>query len=101
MKKLLFSICFISLSNNLKLYIYIYIFICLSCLWGLYSLSFGSFLWSAPVQGETAEFMCVFFILLKHNVFCWYCECAQIKVEPLQFQMIYYSFNYEQKWLCI
>ncbi len=27
----------------------------------------------------------------------WYCECTQIKVDPLQFRMMYYSYLYEQK----
>ncbi len=30
-------------------------------------------------------------------MFCWYCECTQIKVDPLQLRMMYYSYLYEQK----
>ncbi len=27
---------------------------------------------------------------------CWYCECIQIKVDLLQFQMMFYSYLYDQ-----
>ncbi len=33
----------------------------------------------------------------KSTTFCWYCECTQIKVDPLQLRMMYYSYLYEQK----
>ncbi len=66
----------------------------------MYSLTFGSFLWSAPVQDKTAHHCFLYFIKLFYifyKKFCWYCECTQIKVDPLQFRMMYYSYLYEQK----
>ncbi len=64
-----------------------------SYLSGMYSLTFGSFFWSAPVQDKTAESApCVFSLFYKSTTICWYCECTQIKVDPLQFGMMYYSY---------
>ncbi len=50
--------------------------------------------WSALIQnGQKVHSLFSYFIKAQ----CWYCECTQIKVDPLQFQMIYYSYLYEKK----
>ncbi len=50
--------------------------------------------WSALVQNRQ-KVHCLFSYFIKAQ--CWYCECTQIKVDPSQFQMIYYSYLYEKK----
>ncbi len=50
--------------------------------------------WSALVQNQQ-KVHSLFSYFIKAQ--CWYCECTQIKVDPLQFQMIYYSYLYEKK----
>ncbi len=41
------------------------------------------------------------YLFYKSTMFCWCCECTQIKVDPLQFWMMYYSYICEQNWRCI
>ncbi len=39
----------------------------------------------------------IMFSLFYKSTSCWYCECTQIKVDPLQFRMMYYSYLYQKK----
>ncbi len=91
MKEFLILIYFILLSSNLKLSIYIFvmsvrhvfaefrfIFVKRSC---------------SRRDGRKHPACFVYFI----TMFCWYCECTQIKVDPLQLRMMYYSYLYKQK----
>ncbi len=45
--------------------------------------------------GEIANYL--FSLFYKRTTLCWYCECTQIQIDPLQFQTMYYSSLYEQK----
>ncbi len=45
---------------------------------------------------ETAH--CLFSYFYKSTMFCWHCECIQMKVDLLPFLMMYYSYLYDQKW---
>ncbi len=64
MKEYLFLILIISFCSNSKLSRYIH-HVCKENIH-----SFGSFLWSAPVQDRNGKrILLVFFILEKHNVF--------------------------------
>ncbi len=50
------------------------------------------------LKTEAACASCLFSLFDKSTTFCWYCECTQIKIDPLQFRMMYYAYIYEQKW---
>ncbi len=82
--KFLFSIPLISLSSNLKLSIDIFMSV-------IHVFAEFGFIFV-----ESAS--CLFSLFYKSTTFYRYCECTQIKVDPLQFRMMCYS--YEQK-LCI
>ncbi len=79
----------------LKQYKAFYRYIFVSCLWGN-SLSFSSSLWSARRTRQKAHPL--FIYLIKSQRFVDIVSAHKIKVDPLQFQMMYYSYLYEQKW---
>ncbi len=87
MKEFLFSIWFISLSSNIKLSIDIFI-MSVSHVFADFRFIF---VMRSVRRDETVHrflyFIKLFYIFYKK--FCWY--CTQIKVDPLQFRMMYYS----------
>ncbi len=93
MKEFLFSIWFISLSSNLKLSIDIFI-MSVSHVFADFRFIFVK---RSCSRRDGTSLFSLFYIFYKK--FCWYCECTQIKVDPLQFRMMYYSYLYEQKLL--
>ncbi len=42
---------------------------------------------SKTETGEIASYL--FSLFYKSTTFCWYCECTQIKIDPLQFRTMY------------
>ncbi len=95
MKEFLFSIWFISLSSNLKLSIYIFI-MSVRHVFADFRLIFVN----SCSRRDGASLFSLFYKIILYCIFykfCWYCECTQIKVDPLQFRMMYYSHLYEQK----
>ncbi len=52
----------------------------------IYTVSFGSFCDGLQfTETETAEGTSCLFSLFYKITFCYYCECTQIEVDPLQF----------------
>ncbi len=96
MKEFLFSIWFISLSSNLKLSIDIFIMSVRHVF-----ADFRFIFVNSCSRRDGASLFSLFYKIILYCIFykkfCWYCECTQIKVDPLQFRMMYYSHLYEQK----
>ncbi len=90
---------------HLKVDISSFRYIYLSCLWGKYSLILRLFYlrvceerWQRPRRQRTHP---VYFIFYESTLICCYYDYTQIKVDPLQFQMIPYSYLYDQNWWSI
>ena len=90
MKEFLFSICFISLSNHLKLSIDIFIMSVRHV--------FTEFRFIFLLLLKTRHRKRIVFVLFYESTFCWYCEWTKIKLHPLQLWIMYYSYLYVQKW---
>ncbi len=48
-------------------------------------------------ETENAESAPYLISLFYKSMFSWYFECTQLKVDLLQFKMMYYSYLYDQK----